>query len=259
MRRPPSPKAEKLLKTINQHLKDNKADQSVLTQLKRDATQLLKHDVIGGYVVLGALASLSADIANIHVSYQNALALEPHDPEIISNYATSLHNTGFFWEAADLAFKAYLFAPDNLQWLARLIEHNIYAGRLHRAKKLLNSRVYKLAPYYTYHRVEFVSQLVHFMDEHAITDQDLENLVKTVISVLHKHQFYDFNGENIEIYALEDEYAKWYHYGVKLHHFSIDEVVHLCFELAETLVTADISVNNTSDFFIPSFHLAETF
>jgi len=252
-----SSKTKGLLKDINQWVGKDKSNNTQLMHWQRQATQLLKLDAVGGYIVLGALASLSADINNIHAHYKNALALAPSNPEVLSNYATCLHNTGFFGEAADLAFRAYHLAPDNLQWLSRLIEHCMAAGRFHRAKKLLNTRTYKLSPYILYQRDEFIHQLVDFMDEKSVTDNDLEKLIKTVISVLHQHQIYYFDRDNIEIYSLEDDHNQWYHYGVKLYALSMKELIHLCFNLAETLVEAETAVQTTSDFFVPSFHLAE--
>ncbi len=171
------------------------------------------------------------------------------------NSATALNHKGFFWEAADLALKAYHLAPDNLRQLEQTVHYCEYAGKFHQAKALLSTR-YRLAQGETHPHDDLINQVVNFMDEKLITDDDLEKLIKTVMSIPHKHHLYQFGEGSTEVYLLEDEYSKWYHYGVKLRHIEIDEVVELCLELSDTLAEVDLPTVVTNNF-VPSFHLAE--
>jgi len=46
---------------------------------------------------------------------------------------------------------------------------------------------YRLAQDKAHPHNDFINQVVNFMDEKLITDDDLEKLIKTVMSIPHKH------------------------------------------------------------------------
>lgn len=179
-----------------------------------------------------------------------AIARISKNAEVLRNYAVALQQEGYLAEAVECLVKASSLTPHNLPLLEETINLCLMAGKYHQAQQLLTTYS-QLSPQQPHAFGETFQQVITVMEEQQITESEIEPLINTLRSVLHHH--HPDSSYHLEMLVLEDETAKWIHYGAMLHDLSVEEVAELTFELAEAL----IPYQTVTDHFVPAFHLVE--
>jgi|WetSurMetagenome_2_1015567.scaffolds.fasta_scaffold09228_5 hypothetical protein len=235
-------KTNQLLEEINKIRFMPKVDRFTLIRLEREAQKLLSVDALHAYQFLGILASFRGDVIGVKQNYKKAtnLVLTQADKIIFSlNYAESLLNIGFFSESLEQV-KDINFDDLSSKMLKSISATFILSGLFHYAANLV--RKYQLIDAY------FTFSFENFMDEHGITDEQFQKLIEIGVSILHKHQFFDFRNST-EFEFTEDEYSKWLCFVIKIDR-SVDEIVEMKYELACALAESDLPTELLLNFIV---------
>lgn len=183
-------------------------------------------------------------------SQPKAIARVSKNAKALRNYAVALQQEGYLAEAGECLVKASSLTPHDLPLLEETINLCLIAGKYHQAQQLLTTYS-QLFPQQPHSFGETLQQVITVMEEQQITESEIEPLINTTRFVLHHH--HPDSSYHLEMLVLEDETAKWIHYGVMLHDLSVEEVAELTFELAEALIPYQM----VTDHFVPAFHLVE--
>ncbi len=183
-------------------------------------------------------------------SQPEAIARISKNAEVLRNYAVALQQEGYLAEAVGCLAKASSLTPHELPLLEETINLGLIAGKYHQAQQLLTTYS-QLSPQQPHSFGKTLQQVITVMEEQQMTESEIEPLINTMRSVLHHH--HPDSSYHLEMLVLEDETAKWIHYGVMLHDLSVEEVAELTFEIAEAL----IPYQTVTDHFVPAFHLVE--
>ena len=233
-----------LRKRIDQFLNTKKIDSMALEQFKSQVKSLLELEVPNVYLALGTIASLENDIDNVHYYYQQAIELFSRKADILASYADSLARIGRFSAATDLMLEAYYLLPGGIDYLDDAIHLCGVTGRFHLVSELL-----RIKTQVTYSFQTLVSKIVQLMDETQVTDEELENLIKITLMVLHRHDII-INSQQISFSMEEDYYSKWFRYAIHTDKVPMKQIVPLISEISGELRFAGISYNART-YFLP--------
>lgn len=220
----------------------SKIDEITLKRLEREAKKLLAVDALNGYQILGALCGFAGRIAEMRENYDKALqlALTPAErATALHNYATSLGDTGYFSEAAELAFQAQNLEPSSYQ-LSYFVSKCCVAGLFHRAVQYIEATLDKKL-------FESVISVTQFMNTHGVQDEELQKMIEIAVSVLRERHFFDFR--NVSTGFSSDEESTWFQYVISVD-CSVEEMVEMDYELATRLAEADLPINVLSNFLV---------
>lgn len=185
----PQPKTNTLIEQLNSLLEQEEPNLFVLNTIKTEAEKLKKTDSLMASVVLGMVACIQRDIPVMRYNHLNALRLSPSNPLANFNFAQSLHNTGFFSEAIKLYTAAHNLDRENLFFLERAAKNMFFAGRLRQTKQLLEEWS-KLKPGEVHPRKILVERIHRLLDESEISDDIVESLQDTAMSLLRDKGIY---------------------------------------------------------------------
>lgn len=126
----PQTKAEELLNKFCDSIGTSvQIDAFTLLRFEREALAELKHDAHPAYMLLGAIAAMRWDVAELKRNHLAAIRLSD-DRTARANYAVSLERVGLMQEAAMEAEAAFRFAPEDLEILNYAIKLYWTAGQL---------------------------------------------------------------------------------------------------------------------------------
>lgn len=242
--------SNQLLQELNQLHSRRDLDKFTQARWQREAKSLLKSDALNAYLFLGALAGFKGDLTNVDDNYKKALALASINSDkamVLSNYITALSDIGCFSKAVELVIKEYddYKLPINEIVTTVLVK----AGLFHRAAELIRQNHLVVAD------DSFIFRAERFMDQHGVSDAELQKLIEIAISVLHAHQFFDFRFTKIITEFAEEEDSQWFRYVIKING-SVEDIVDLKYELACQLAEDDLSTELLLNF-ITAYEFAE--
>jgi|GEM_PF-2035952 len=243
-------KSNQLLQELSQLLHSTRnIDQFTLKRLQKEAQSLLKSEALNAHLFLGALAGLQGERSSVHENYKQALTLAPTNPNnaiVLNNYITSLLDIGSFSEAVEPVIKAYDYKLPISEIVTTILAK---AGLFHRAAELIRQDHLVVAA------DSFIFRTERFMDQHGVSDAELQKLIEIAISVLHAHQFFDFRFTKIITEFAEEEDSQWFRYVIKING-SVEDIVDMEYELACQLAEDDLSTELLLNF-ITAYEFAE--
>jgi hypothetical protein len=183
----PLTKVEELINLLLPYM-DQKEQLDVFTlqKYKREARQNLAAYPWAGYVALGMIAVLEWDERTHEESFRNAMALR-NNAETHHDYATTLQLFGKYEQAADEAIVASQMEPENLTYLGEAIVYSLNAGRLARAKALVDT--FHLRNPRERHRDESIlADAIGLLDENGTTEDVVTNCNRIAFEVLRKNR-----------------------------------------------------------------------
>lgn len=229
----PEEKANNLLKRVNTLAGiEFVADSLALKRLELEAKELIKIDAVHAYAALGAIACIKRDARGVKDYYTKALNLSSNDVSILANYSISLFKLGLFIESKQYAEKAYEISQhSDLSLLQILIEASLLSGDLEESLKWLADWD-KKSPNQSYPIQADIKMANTILRDNLVTNTDSGRFLSLAYSLLSQKGF-DVNEVMFRTYG--DEVL----YQVKVD-ADIDKIVDLNFELAETLVDAEL-------------------
>lgn len=244
------------LKQINSLVNNEIFDHLTLTQLKDKAQQHSQLNNVDGYLARTVLAGLEGDTNAIQTHYQQAITTfsEQHAFSL-ATYAKSLTLFGWFSKAADLMLKAYELSPTTLNYLDEAIYFYGLTGHFHRVSELL-TKWDKQNPHHQHRFSPISQQIIEFMDEKNVTDNELAKLIDIALSLLRQHRL-TIATSQINISLPEEDNSQWFYYGIPLQQaLSVENMVALDFELADKMTEANLSAR-LSAYFVTMFERIE--
>lgn len=228
----PATKTSELIKKLNQLHSRYTVDDLTLARLQREAEQLLKVEPFEAYQILGSLARFKGNKDEVKQYYEKALKLAITNEDkvrALGHYATSVGMMGYYSEAVELTLKVNSIFPYNKIYIENSINFFTRAGLFHRANQIIIQN--KIDDY------PDISRIVSFMDRYGVTDEALQQVIETAISVLHAHQFFSF--PDIRSGFSSDEATEWFCYEIGVE-CSVEEFVEMEDELSHRLVELDL-------------------
>lgn len=226
-------KANDLLKRINalaggEPVKDSLA----LKRLEQEAKTLIKIDAIRAYAALGSIACIKRNTEGVKDYYARALNLAPNDLFILANYSISLFKLSLFNESRQYAARAYEISQySDLDLLQILIESSVLTGDLGESLKWLADWDRK-SPSQGYPIQMDIKMANTILRQNHVTDSDAGRFLNLAYTILGQK---GFDVSEVMFRTFDDEVL----YQVKVC-ADIDQVVDLNFELADTLVDAEL-------------------
>jgi len=247
---PVNPSANPILwKQLNQFLNTEKIDSIALDEFKNQLESIFAlRKTLDVYLLLGAVASLENNLDEVHHYYQQAIEEFSKKADILASYAESLARIGHFSAATDLMLEAYYLLPGGIDYLEEAIYLCGVTGRFHFVNELLRIKV-KLESINASSFQTLIKEIVQFMDEKQVTDEELEKLINTTLTLLHR---YNINVKPQQIsFSMEQKESKWFRYAIQIN-TPINEIIQLNSEVAEELLFAGIS-QAARTYFLPIF------
>ena len=120
-------------------------DEVGVGRLRREARLLIRADPVAAHTVLGGLASISGNIAQVREHYEAARRLSASPGETLANYATALSSAGEMNDAFHTILQAYELSPDNPRILKAALALALQSGQFLKGCELYR-RWNKLCP-----------------------------------------------------------------------------------------------------------------
>lgn len=117
-----APRVNELIETLERLNHSDVLHDLELVGLARDAKALMTADVAGAHTVLGGIAGIKGDAAEVRRHYKIALEQSGRRPTTLGNYATALGQAGELDESFSAIVEAHERAPDDLE----LLQHAIF-------------------------------------------------------------------------------------------------------------------------------------
>jgi hypothetical protein len=244
------------LKQINALVNNEIFDHLDLTQLKDEAQQHRQLNNVDGCLARFVLASLEGNTNAIQTHYQQAITTFSDQHAVsLATYAKSLTLFGWFSQAADLMLKAYELSPTTLNYLDEAIYFYGLTGYFHQVNELLKK--WDKQNSHQPHRFSPMSpQIIQFMDEKKVTDNELNQLIHIALSLIRQHRLTIVTSQ-INISLPEEDNSQWFYYGIPLQQsLSVEKMVALDFELADKMTEANLSAT-LSAYFVTMFERIE--
>jgi len=238
--------ADKLFDKINQLRLADVIDEFTFARLQHEVEKLSKTDLLGAYLLRGALASLKHDLSGIRKNYQAALNLATVKEDkamVLDNYAISMWMNGYFSEASRLNMESYKNFPLPLIAYQHYIFRLETMGFFHRAANLIRERLLNEQG----NDDRFIFQVEQFMDQHDVSDESLLQLIEMAIAVLHRHELFDVRHDRSRLELVEDESEKCFCYTIKIKR-PMAEVIDLNYELAREIAKSGLPTALTLNF-----------
>lgn len=229
----PEAKAIDLLKRVNaiasvESVKDNLA----LRRLEQEAKELIKIDAIHAYAALGAISCIKRDINGVKEYYAKAIKLAPSSLPILVNYSISLFKLGLFNESRKYAARAYEVSQySDLNSLQILVEASVLTADLGESLKWL-AEWDKKSPNQSYPMQADIKMANTILRQNHVTDIDAGRFINLAYTILDKK---GLDVSEVIFRTFDDEVL----YQVKVY-ADLDQVADLNFELADTLVDAEL-------------------
>lgn len=138
------PEASELADRVARMGKEPVIDEFALRQIAVDARKLMSTDAASAHAVLGQVAALRWDDAELRRHYRSAISMG--DPVLSRwRYSTALLLVGETEESFEVVRDAWQRAPDNLDLLDQLIATAVHSARFEEAREFCGRRR-KLAP-----------------------------------------------------------------------------------------------------------------
>ena len=118
----PTQLVEEIVETLNQMLDCGEPDEFSLRRCKQYAEKLKNEDLGAAFMVLGMIACVEYNIAEMHRCHRNSFHYAGRTVTTLTQYAVSLMNVSLFKEAYDHAFEAYKLNPDAFEPINRLVD-----------------------------------------------------------------------------------------------------------------------------------------
>ena len=141
----PARKTTALVNSLKGLERAERVDDLALKRLRREAQTLMKVDAVGAHSILGAMAGIEGNAAQVRKHYEIALQISARESEVLTNYAAALSKAGKMNDAFKTVTEAHERHPDDLSILQDAI--NIAAqGARFREGRVLCERRRKLRP-----------------------------------------------------------------------------------------------------------------
>jgi tetratricopeptide (TPR) repeat protein len=250
----PATRTAELLLKINGLSSRDRSNTLLLKGLERQARQVLAAgDLAGGYTLLGALAAMQQDIAELRTNHDKALKAAPHDANVLRNYAISLVKAGAMEDASSMASRAWEHDKSSLQNLLLLVRLTVSMGRMQEAASLLRE-VLKLTqrdtlpPNYSRDIVE-LQEAASLLAEHGISDRAVSAIACAALQVAPP-----LSVAGTLSRVTEDDETKWIDFALALEE-SVERVTELNQKLAERMaeLSLDREICRASSAFVVRF------
>jgi hypothetical protein len=209
-------------------------DPLTLAQFKNEAKKHLESNDFYGYLAMGTLAQKEGNIEAIHANYQRAIVTSFRATCLHFNALCPMFNT--FWTVFSsrrlVMRQAFEFSPMACLYLDQTIHFYGLAGRFHQVGELLKTWD-EVSPAKVHKFSKEARNIIAFMDEQHVSDDDLEGLIDIAMSIVRQNKL-TVMPEKIEIDLFYGE-EPWFHYGIPRHE-SMAKVVDFNFELVDRSV-----------------------
>jgi len=226
--------SDDILDRLNEILRSGQTPTELeLARYKKEARKLLSTQPLNGNIMLGALACLECDVDKMNKYHLAALAIDPNNFSALRNYAASLANIGNYPESLKYTVRAYKSRPGSPELLSRAVSVSVYAGHIREALDWLE-QWQRENPDEEHEAAELVRDLAAFAKELAISDSQMESVIKTGIQTINEYGIYS---HGVSLRLVEDDESEWLSYVINVER-DVDEVVNLNIELAERIAAA---------------------
>ena len=163
----------------------------VLNKYKREAKQLLNIDPGSAHMIMGIVASLECNLNELHHQFKASLRSIEDRVTCLKNYVYVLERLARYEEALAIAKQAYEQYPHHPLAINTYSKTSTYYGAFRRALQTLfelETHICEKPPF-----LNLLSSIVEFLDSKNITDDNLQQFVKTTTDSLISRNVYVHN------------------------------------------------------------------
>ena len=175
------PEASELADRVARMGEEPVIDEFALRQIAEDARRLMSVDAASAHAVLGQVAALRWDVAELKQHYRSAISLG--DPVMSRwRYSTALFLVGETEESYEAVCDAWQRAPDNLDLLDELIATAVRCARFQEAQELCDHRR-KLAPKGDLPLAPVIQELVRAVQQGHFSEEGARDVLRAADSL----------------------------------------------------------------------------
>lgn len=208
-------------------------------RLEKEADSLLKVDAQHGYMVRGALKSLTFDIDAVHEDFERATRLGFNEV-VLRNYAVCLENLGYFSESLPIAAQVQQRYSSELGGDIRIA---LEAGQFRLADQLI-TYWHEQHPAQTLPDVDeaVVREAADVLHTQGVTDVRVAAVLDVAGSVLRQHKLFSHALPDIIIYETGGEKCVLFQFKLRVEPMVAAAIE---FEIVESSLAADAEFSNS--------------
>ena len=194
-------KQEKIVNELEELTFEQRHSPFVLNKYKREAEQLLNVDPGAAHMILGMIASLECNLDELHQRFKAALRLIEDSVNCLKNYTSSLERLARYEEALAIAKRTYEQYPNHPLAINTYSNSCAFYGAFRQALQVLS----ELEPLISEKRplLILLSSIVEFLNSKNITDDNLQQFIKTTTHSLISRNVY-VHYVNFKYYPADD-------------------------------------------------------
>ena len=152
-------------------------DEWGIGKLRRDARALMDADAIAAHTVLGGLAAINGNVAQVRQHYEIARNLSASSSETLANYATALSSVGEMNDAFRTIVQAHERIPDDLRILKAAVLLALQSGRFRKGRELLG-RWNKMCPDQPMADEAIMNEAVEAVERRAFSEGGAQKVIR---------------------------------------------------------------------------------
>ena len=129
-------KAQELVRRLTTIADAEELNEWGIRQLEREARALMDADAVAAHIVLGGVAALKGEVAEVREHHRIALQLSGNSVEALRNGAASLSRVGEMNEAFEAILQAHERIPDDPDTLSAAISMAVQSAHFQKAREL---------------------------------------------------------------------------------------------------------------------------
>ena len=169
--------AHELTETLTTLGDGEELNEWAIQKLARDARGLMKEDPVGAHIVLGGIAALRGQVAQVHRHNEIALQLSGDSLQALRNCATSLSRVGEMDEAFEVTLKVLERAPADLPTLRAALMVAVQSAHFRKGCDLYY-RWNELCPDQPMGDEASVNRAAEAIDNHAFSEEAAQRVIR---------------------------------------------------------------------------------
>ena len=174
---PSARSAQELTETLTTLGDAEELNEWALQKLSRDARALMKSDPVGAHIVLGGIAALRSNVAQVHHHNKIALQISRNSLEALLNCSASLSRVGEANEAFEATLQAHERTPDDPHTLRVAITMAVQSGHFQKGRDLYR-RWNELCPNQPMGDEANVNKAAEAIDRRAFSEEAAQKVIR---------------------------------------------------------------------------------
>lgn len=247
----PKKNTQNVIRELIEIEKSGQLNEFTIKKYTQKAKQIIKTnvDIAGGYTILGILFALQGKAQDVRESFDNAIRLNSSSSTIYMNYSLSLLKLGYLSDSFEVCQKAAKLFPSEQNIYYYLVQRAVVLGKYNVAQEYINK-------WFQSSKEELAKEkrIIDFALQYNLDEAAIQEYIMLAISLFQRSSskfIFDLVPR-----LFSDESGEWIRLSIYMVDISVDNIIDMTFELAQTCANS-VSITEVMRYFLVSYHLWE--